>query len=66
MWEKLVIARYTRSPGLAGMQTRRFGGFCYFGIWVSRPRAIDAVYAAKSAYLASVRDAASDRKSRCG
>ena len=52
-------------PGLAGLQTRRFGGFCYFGISVSRPREYGAVYAAKSAYLASVRDAASDRKSRC-
>jgi len=25
-------------PGSPGLQTRRFGGFCYFGFWVSASR----------------------------
>jgi hypothetical protein len=36
------------------MQTRRFGGFCYFRVSVSRPRADGAVRAADSARTASV------------
>src|SRR4051794_38767271 len=38
------------------MQTRRFGGFCYFWSLVSRPRANGAVLAADSAHPASLRD----------
>ena len=36
-------------PGSPGMQTRRFGGFCYFRVSVSRPRANGAVRAADTA-----------------
>src|SRR3954447_13865412 len=43
------------------MQTRLPGGFLRYRFSISRPREFDAVHAAKSAYLARVRDAASDR-----
>jgi hypothetical protein len=63
--EKIGIADIDL-PGLAGSkQTRLLGGFVRYGFSVSRPREYGAVYAAKSAHLASVRDATSNRKSRC-
>jgi hypothetical protein len=38
------------------LQTRHFGGFCYFRVWVSRPREKRDARAADSARSASLRD----------
>ena len=47
------------------MQTRRFGGFCYFRVLVSRPRANGAVRAADSARSVSVhQDCAGSNRAR--
>jgi len=47
------------------MQTRLSRRVCALWVLGYGPHGYGTVYAAKSAYLASVRDAASDRKSRC-
>ena len=41
-------------PGPPGMQTRRFGGFCYFRVLVSRPRANRDQRTGHSAHPASL------------
>jgi hypothetical protein len=54
---------YELLSGFAGMQTRRFGGFCYSGVPGVRPRVDGAVHAADSARPASVAQSAHARKS---
>ena len=50
-------------PGFAGMQTRRFGGFCYSGVLGSASRD-GAVHAADCACRVRLRDGAIGRKRR--